>query len=201
MQIIEAYNQDVLENPESVFLGEGKRLAQLAFEAKYEDGPRTTVRISVYDTMERTVKALEGAGLGEWTAPMDPGEITAIALRLPGSYVESETGEDLIALARKYYGVPGKEEAVQPEEAAQESAWTMDSKEYEDKAMLNITDRTEIEEICALMDYVNPSRSDNLFQEGSVEIYCIDQEGIPISFYLPKGALPEKYILRFGDCS
>ena len=66
---------------------------------------------------------------------------------------------------------------------------------------LEITDRALIEELWALMDYSGPCHSDSLFQEGSVEVSCLDREGNSLRCYLPMGVLPEKYILMFGDCS
>ena len=83
----------------------------------------------------------------------------------------------------------------------EQSAQTMDADVVEWMPLVEITDPQEIAELCALMDYEEFCRSDRVFREGYVEISYLDKEGEEHTGYLDKGALPEKYILRFGDCS
>ncbi len=201
--IIQAYNRDVLENPEGAFQGKGRRLASLEFNAWGRAEISTMVRISIYDTMEYTLEALENAGLGEWAAAPDPGEITAISLSLPGNY-EEMTAEEMTDLARKYYGLAGDQEDQEEQEKAElfgETIQATPDREFGLLPALEITDRALIEELWALMDYSDPCRSDSLFREGGVEVSCLDREGNSLRCYLPMGVLPEKYILMFGDCS
>lgn len=201
--IIQAYNRDVLENPEGAFQDKGRRLASLEFNAWGRAEISTMVRISIYDTMEHTLEALEDADLGEWAAAPDPGEITAISLSLPGNY-EEMTAEEMTDLARKYYGLAGDQEDQEEQEKAElfgETIQATPDREFGLLPALEITDRALIEELWALMDYSDPCRSDSLFREGGVEVSCLDREGNSLRCYLPMGVLPEKYILMFGDCS
>ncbi len=197
--IIEAYNQDILEDPEGAFLGKGRRLVGMNFVIKDREGSRVSVRINVYDTMERTVEALENAGFGEWVSPVDPAEITCIKLGLPGGLPEEDvTARDRIALAGKYYGVSGA--WAWEEEEMYEAAETRDGS-YEQNYVVEITDRVQIRELLELMHYTEPCRSDVMFQDGCIEIACVNREGEFFWLYLPKGALPEKYIRMFGESS
>lgn len=199
--IIEAYNQDVLENPEGAFLGEGKRLVCMNFDIRNSEGTSAIVRISVYDTMERTVAAMREAGFEEWVSETDPASIVSMALNFNGSYGKELTKEEKIAMAREVYGVYGDGGAVEDDgEMSAESAETRADTLAEWVPAVEITDRAEIEELCALMDYADSCRSDQMFQEGHAELSYTDREGNTWSCYLPKGVLPEKYILRFGDC-
>lgn len=205
--IIEAYNQDLTQDLEGVFLGKGRRLACMSFDIQDRDGSRAVVRISVYDTMEYTVEALRSAGCEKWMSELDPEEIVSVTLNLPGGYEQDISAEQRIALAREYYGVPDKEtqteDGVLPEEAetfSENAKMTIDE-EYNWSPVLEITDPAEIAELCGLVDYAGPSRSDRTFQEGCLEISAIDKEGSRHRLYLPLGVLPEKYILGFGNCS
>lgn len=199
--IIEAYNQDVLENPEGAFLGTGKRLVNMSFDIKDSKGKSAIARISVYDTMERTVAAMQDAGFGEWVSETDPDAIAGMKLSFYGSYGNEMTKEEKIAAARECYGVYEDGGAGEDNEGiSAESAETITDMLVEWVPTVEITDRAEIEELCALMDYAEASRSDQMFQEGYTEFYYMDREGEAWSCYLPRGVLPEKYILRFGDC-
>lgn len=202
--IMEAYNRDVLEDPSGVFAEKGRRLVGMYFGIKAADGRSARVSISVYDTMEHTVAALEKAGFGEWVSEADPGEIVSVTLKIPGGS-EEQTKEERIAAAREYYGVQGEAGTSEADPAdvkdLQESAPTTEDVKYDTMTGLEITDRAEIDELCALMDYAEPCRSDRMFRDDSIEILCTDREGNQRRLYLPQGALPEKYILRFGDCS
>ncbi len=202
--ILEAYNRDVLENPEGTFRSGGRRLVSMSLEIRDEETGSFIVWISVYDTMERTVEALREAGLGEWVEELDPAEVASVALRM--SIYSSDgldTAGEKIAQAREYYGVYGSGDGQQDGEMPmpEQSAQTMDAEVVEWMPLVEITDPQEIAELCALMDYEEFCRSDRVFREGYVEISYLDKEGEEHTGYLDKGALPEKYILRFGDCS
>ncbi len=203
-EIIEAYNQDLMEDPEGVFLGRGRRLACMSFDILDRDGSSPVVRISVYDTMEHTVEALRGAGCEKWISELNPEEFVSVTLNLPYGFDQDMSEEERIANAREYYGVPLQtEEGILPEEAetSYENTQMKVDREYNWSPALEITDPAEIAELCGLVDYAGPSRSDRIFQEGCTEIYGIDKEGSRQRLYLPMGVLPEKYILRFGNCS
>lgn len=199
--IIEAYNQDVLEDPQGTFWGEGRRLACMDFVITYKSGLRVSVSINVSDTMEHTVEALRDAGFGEWVSAVDPAELKSVMLELPVSVEEELSAGQRISIAREYYGV---QEAVADGALYEgaESVETREDLEYgERRYAVEITDPAQIEELLELMDYSEPSRGERLFQEDCMEILCTDKEGNYRRFYLKKGALPEKYILMFGESS
>lgn len=200
--IIEAYNQDVLENPEGTLRSSGKRLASISFDMRNAQAEGISVRIGIYDTMERTVEALRAAGLEEWVEELDPKEVASVTLSMSiySSYGELDTAARE-KIAREYYGVYGSGEGQTDQESAEESAGPYADREVEWRPVLEITDSEEIEELCALMDYEEYTRSDRLFREGYVEITYLDRAGDSHTGYLERGALPEKYVLRFGDCS
>ena len=152
--------------------------------------------------MERTVEALRAAGLEEWVEELDPKEVASVTLSMS---IYSSYGElDAAArekIAREYYGVYGSGEGQTDQGPAEKSAGPYADREVEWRPMLEITDPEEIEELCALMDYEEYTRSDSLFREGYVEITYLDRAGDSHTGYLERGALPEKFVLRFGDCS
>lgn len=200
--IVEAYNQDVLKDPEGTFRSGGKRLVGISFDMRGENG-NFSVEISVYDTMERTVAALEDAGLGEWVEELDPGELASVTLTLRDYSGSGPDAEETIARAREWYGVYGSGENLRDEEKSMpaESDRTYADRVAEPMPMVEITDSGEIAELCALMDYDWFCQSDYVFRNGCVQIFLTDGEGNSYTGYLERGVLPEKYILRFGDCS
>ena len=203
--IMEAYNQDVLEDPEGAFWGEGRRLACMAFVITDKSGSRVSVSINVSDTMERTVEALRNAGFGEWVSVIAPAELTSVMLELPVGLEEDLSAGQRISIAREYYGVPeaGTEDALHEDAESIVSAETREDWEYGARRYaVEITDPAQIAELLELLDYAEPSRGERLFQEGCIEIPCTDKEGNQYQrLYLKKGVLPEKYILMFGESS
>lgn len=215
--IVRAYNQDLAESPERVVLGGGKLLAQVSFRS-YATGSfsRQTPDnfcLEVYDGMEHTLEALRQAGFGD--ALEVDFQVRAVRLGLGGSFSVLVSGEELVEAARQRYGtddeqmfslngysstviygdIPASEEFSMPAEVFRQIADT----ESTDFA-LSIDDPGEVAELMELLSWREPTnRTDSIFKAGYVyvDIFCTD--GSSKTMYIPKGALPEKYILRFGD--
>ena len=66
------------------------------------------------------------------------------------------------------------------------------------ESSLQITDRGEIEELFGLLDFCSTRSFDSVFAEDYINVMSIMEDGSVRDWYLPQGALPEKYILRFG---
>lgn len=116
------------------------------------------------------------------------------------------SGEDT---AQGVDAVPGEDTASEARtesegaEASEVTGQVLPDREIEEMASMevHITDRTEVEEVLALLSFTEPFRSDLVFRKGYVVISYIDGEGNVRECYLPRGVLPERYILKFWDCS
>lgn len=198
--IAEAYNRDVLDDPEGMLAGRGRLLMRINWEYRETDRGSRRYRdycMNVYDTMERTLEALERAGFGEWTETADPSQIRSVLLGLE-TYSYDMTEAERIEAARKKYGiyVPEETEAQPAAPATVETAAT--TRDLAGPASLKITDPEELKELIPLLEYETPYRSNTLFQEAYIEVLMVDAQGEEIPCYIRKGVLPEKYILRFG---
>lgn len=207
--VIRAYNQDVLEDPEGAFRKEGRLLAQMELHVEEGDGGNIGITLSIYETMERTVEAMCHAGLGEWLRIPEASEIQEVSLILYNDYQPS-TVREIIDMARERYGVYPEETGAgsgsdAPAAAVAELSGAQpivpDTAEEWTVMEVKVDDQAEVEELLSLFSFAKPSRSDMVFRSGYVEISYLDAEGNFRDCYIPRGALPEKYILRFGNCS
>lgn len=208
--IARAYNQDILEDPECALVGSGRLLTRIDCTTLDSDGLSKSFRMSVYETMERTIEALRQAGLGEWVAVEETSNIREIRLSV-NQYYQPTSAEGMINLARKTYGVYTEENPDVPEAAAEdvkvsegemiqsESAQNMSVRSEDWEYALMITDRTEVEELLSWMSYAEPYYVSSVFSGSYVEISYFDMDGNEETGYIPMGVLPEKYILRFGE--
>lgn len=223
LPIIRAYNQDVLENADSVLLNQGRLAAEVELEFRHqmENGSRSweTYTLYVFDSMERTLEALrmtDGVDMN-----VQKPEIQAVLLDLAYQYDEDTDKEVWIERAREVYGVPaqpGKDgdgagqkqaegESEEAEDTGSERAGTtqMDTiptatKEFSDgQCRVVVTDREEIEELEAMLTYIQNYYHRSVFQRRYVSVTVRGEDGDEWMGYLPKGTLPEKYILRFGE--
>lgn len=213
--IVQAYNQDLLESPETIVTGKGRMLASVQMD------PVNSLTIEVYDSMERTVEAMRQAGLEDWVKTAELSEVAALELGLEygygdGATVRGATAEELILAARLTYGIYGEASRGELEDRLQEvrDAWEISraesSQEFEDgdldeyswkeaQLRLEITEPKEIEELLEIVSYAAPDRQSNLFREDYVRIEMKGTDGKEQTAYIQEGKLPEKYILRFGN--
>lgn len=193
-KILEAYNLDCLEDPR-VLVGEGGR--NLLDIRLLSPDVRPGFNLTVCESMQHTIEALEEAGWGDWVADLDPGEVAWIELPL-GSFPAGRdwSREELVALARQTYGVDG----VQGEETKEEgreiqSQESMESYK-EGELELTITDPDHIRTLLGLVSYEDDG--DSIYQRDVIRLYY-EREDRNGYLYLEKGKLPEEILLLFGE--
>ncbi|WP_276950648.1 hypothetical protein [Acetatifactor muris] len=220
LPVIRAYNQDVLENADNMLLNQDKMLAEVELEFRYqsEKGRRwKTYNLYILESMEHTIEALHRTDGLDMEAQKP--EIQSVVLDLGYQYDESVDKAIWIERAREIYGVPaqpGQNEAgrgqtdIRKEEAGegngpgedivQKEAVSVDTEAFPDGGCrVVVTDREEIEELEALLIYIQNYYHRSVFQRRYISVTVKGEDGDEWMGYLPKGALPEKYILRFGD--
>lgn len=237
--IVEAYNEDILENPDRVLLGEGRIAAEVTLRIAYmgEDGmpEEAEIALKVYENMERTMEALKATG---YEAP-DADALGVKAIELEILCDKNAAPQERIAMAREAYGVPeqgeggsgqedtgkdsdtkmdgaGKDgntmsEADGAGEAGQESTGKDSDTEAghgeiaiaetrdEGCASVTVTDPEEVSELFGLLGFEGNYWQDTIFGNEKVLVRLVMEDGSRQTWRLPKGTLPEKYILRFGE--
>lgn len=197
----EAYNRDLEESPEVFIRGGGRRLCRIVL---YGRDYNHRWFLDVYEDMKYTREALRQQGFGTMAEPVQPEAVEEIQLSL-GYRRDGYEAEDLVEWARGIYGVLPKEDAGTEaakifDEPAGEAVETYDSRE-EQEILLHVTERAEIEELLELISYCD-TRSTSVFRPREVGYVTIvpaeDGEDQYYNVTIPLGALPEKYIQRFG---
>lgn len=211
LPLFQAYNQDVLDDPETVLLGKGRVLAgvEIAYGNKY--AYRVFIGLEIYETMSRTIQVLKEMGYEKQMSFKTAAEITSIKLEI-NNLTGTDSAEEIIEAARERYGVFGTEpeETVQAENqekaAAAEVFDTEGTVAAEQKAaveihgiMLSVTDPEEVEELLSLISYKRDDRVVGFLKKRMIDVKMTDKDGTQSTGYIRKGDLPEKYILRFGE--
>lgn len=209
--IAEAYNKDLLENPETVLLNQGKLLTSLELSRSNYRGDYwfRSQRLDIYESMENTIAVLEELGLGDWVEQTDSGEISEIQLSVGNNIGYIHSAPELIKVVRDYYGVyEGSGNAVTIDEmvpGGQEAYADLPPEMYDAGILmydsyLSITSEDEIRELMQLMNRQTPQHTLSAFYKGYVQVNVIvDGQGESVAYFIRKGDLPEKYILRFGE--
>lgn len=204
LSIVGAYNQDVLENPKRTVLKEGKWLSRiyLAIQDNTVATGYITVELDVYDNMEYTLEALKQAGYENAVNAPELSDISSVELLLWYEAYEDDSPAGLIAKARQYYGVfeqskeGSKEEDGRDADKAQE-ADSAPKVRIRERKQVSITARDEVEELNTLISLRSPFSTGSIFDKEWVQIAIVVDNKEEYCF-IPYGALPEKYILRFG---
>lgn len=172
--LVKAYNQDVLAQPERIVTRDGRAFLRVSMRSFGPAGIRDS-ELVILDFMENTLRALEEIGYGEYTADVDSSRVEEIILFLPETEAaEPETAETEGAQA----------EAAQTETAQAEAA----------ERTLRITDRAEIEELLALVDYDEGWFASWERQRGNIiSLQIIEKTGEEWSAGIRKDMLPQKY--------
>jgi len=194
--IMEAYNQDLRMYPEVILQGQGRVLAQINCEIEDSKGDDYSIYMDVYDGMTETIRALQENGFGKWVEEYDVSEIDSLQLNLGYFPDINATPEQLIALARDNYGL--REDWQVREDIVYQEAVQIMTAEVGGEPYILITDKAEIAEILQYCSYTSSYRS-SFFNQGTIRILFTKENGDTNRLYLRRGALPEKYILRFGE--
>lgn len=196
--LFQAYNQDFLEDPETILMGKGRILAGVVIGCSNQYGYSVDCNLEIYETMSRTVEALKQLGYEKQLTPKSAAEIAAIELKT-GSWVNIDSPEEIIAAARKQYGVKAEGSGETSVNGNREAAEVQTVDEHRQEAVLFVTDSGEIEELLALISYNRDYRWIRGFARAMVSVEMTDKDGRRSKGYIRKGDLPEKYILRFGQ--
>lgn len=195
----DAYNQDLEEKPESFIHREGRLFCSISMIIGDSDERRY---LDIYEWMTHTLEALRTYGYAEYAEPPRAEDVEEIRLSLGYRYADNETAWDPVATARDVYGVIREEPAESPEVdygvyGGPEVYRTAAAEEY----MLHITEEDEIRELLELLSYDSGRSSRGVFRLKPVEQVTIvlKEDRREVDVNIPYGALPEKYILRFGE--
>lgn len=213
--IAEAYNRDLLENPATVLLNQGKLLTSLELSrSNYQGDYRfRSQRLEIYESMKNTIAVLNELGLGDWVEQTDPSEISEIQLSVGSNNMGSiHSALELINVVRNYYevyegsGNAGTADEMLPGGQEYAQGYAELDTEVSDAGIpmydcyLSITSEDEIRELMQLMNRQTPQHVYGPFYKGYVQVNVIvDGQGESVTYYIRKGDLPEKYILRFGE--
>lgn len=194
----QAYNQDLMEEPEAILTGKGRILAGVVVDYRNQYGYLVDCDLEIYESMSRTVEALKQLGYEKQMTLKSVGEITAIELKTD-RWVTVDSPEEIIAAVREQYGVKAEGSGEAPVNANGEAAMVQTVDEHCQEAVLFVTDPEEIEELLALISYNRDYRRARGFERAMVSLEMTDKDGRRSKGYIRKGDLPEKYILRFGE--
>lgn len=189
--ICRAYNQDLAERPELVVCGEGRQFANI--DLRKGENFRTYWHFPVYEQMTHTREMLRQYGYEEYAEPVAAEEIDKIKIYLGWSgYELKEENRDPVEVAREYFGAQdgtGQTEMTQDVETVEMP---------DEELVLEITAEEEIEELLGIISYVGGEYAGAFGQTrvGNIKIITTDEQ--EISAWVPRGAMPEKYLLRFG---
>lgn len=200
--ICTAYNRDLEENPGVIIKAAGRLFSVI------QVGNRS---LEVYEDMPHTRAVLREYGYENYADSPDVKDVAEIRLQLNNNYKNANLSKlDLVADARRTYGVFVDDggETIQEDEPKPAGAAYEISDEYasrdqlvdeDGRIALSITDPGEIRELLGLISYEG-RRHISLFSSGemtdAVRLVTADNT---YTVRLYKGALPEKYILRFGE--
>ena len=221
-ELIDAYNQDVLEDPEAILTGKGKLLVSISLGMDYywqdlEVPMRRYYTLDIYDTMEHSKGALNRMNYGDWTVDFQAEDIEEIVLRYTSMSRDKVSGdrpvnsqEEAMDVIRDYFGL----EPLHSASVSEESGVVVQQTEYsftvlnEDgsyseysgaigRLEVSITKQEEIEELIPLLSYATARTYNGIFQSGFLQVRATDKEGNTYQCYLRMGTLPEKYIDKF----
>lgn len=197
-----AYNRDLEENPGEIIKGSGRLFSVI------QVGNRS---LEVYEGMTYTRAALREYGYEDYADSPDVKDVAEIRLRLKNYYKDADLSEiDLVADARSTYGIFGNDggDTIQESEPKPAGAkieisdenkgrdqWTDD----DGRIALSITDPGEIRELLGLISYEGRRRISPFSSGEMTDAVQLVMEDNIYTVRLYKGALPEKYILRFGE--
>ncbi len=194
--LCEAYNRDVEENPEILIRGSGRLLSGIRYW-----GAQGTRWMEVFEGMTHTRKALRDLGYGEYAEPIPVEEIQQIKVTL--GYVDAEQ-EDYIKQAADYFGVYPtgiRMDESEVEEVQREGTVAVETKDYFEaqEVYISITDIEEIQELLALCSNDWYRYRNGLFWDTKIPVTIEKKDGEMFEVYISRGAMPEKFILRFGE--
>ncbi|MCM1120371.1 MAG: hypothetical protein NC543_13535 [bacterium] len=208
-ELAEAYNQDLLEQPQTIILSQGRLLGQIAILQGQNGYSRN---MDILDSMTHTLAALEKNGIHIFNQPTEATEVESITFQVDVSSYWYEGGGAVNAVERSiriHFGVypegmprvSGEDTNPGPGASSDEDdGMSIPETVTEGEYSFTVTDPAEIEELLPLMQYSDSRNNMGVFVDGLVEdVYILERGGVEWRACLRSGALPEKYILRFVE--
>lgn len=208
-ELAEAYNQDLLEQPQAIILRQGRILGQIMVMSEQSERSRN---LDILDSMSHTLAALEKNDIHIFNQPTEVQAVESITFQVNVSSYRYEGGGAVSPVERSirtHFGV--YPESV-PQESESGSNFGLGELPDESGEVLipenvtegeysfTVTDPAEIEELLPLMQYCDSSNNMGVFVDGLVkDVYILERGGVEWRACLRSGALPEKYILRFAE--
>lgn len=192
-ELAAAYNQDLMEHPGAVILGEGRVMGQILMREE----TKSTINLytlDILDGMTHTLEAIERNNIEIFGQPMDAGDVESITFTVDGLGRYWNKGDASISPIergiRGYFGV--YPESLPAPQEPQPDSWGQASYSF------TISDPAEIAQLLPLVQYTNMRHRVGVFTDDFVGGVCIlDRSGTEWSANLRRGALPEEYIQRF----
>lgn len=187
-ELCAAYNKDIQANPKVTIKGDGILLCMVRLYDSNGEGPREAYYLDVYDTMKNTVEVLKKYGFDDFVEVFEAEDTAKISLSL---YLREELqGPELVEVARTAYGAGISDDRVLRLSGTPSAVG------------ITVTDPEEIAELMEFICYNERHAGAGIFYPGMAgQTTLTDKDGTAYQVYIPKGVLPEKYILRFGEIS
>lgn len=192
-ELAAAYNRDLMEQPRSVILGEGRLLGQIQMTVK-RGNVVNNLTMDILEGMTHTLEAMERNGIEIINQPTDAGDVESITFTVDGLSQYRSVGDTSISPAergiRGYFGVY-PEKPPTPQEP-QSSFWGPASYSF------TISDAAEIAQLMPLIQYSGFRHRVGVFSDDIVSgVSILDRSGTEWQVCLRRGALPEEFIQRF----
>lgn len=193
-QVAEAYNRDLLEQPRTVILNQGRTVGQIRMLVECE-GPRRWY-LEVTENMSHTLEAMEQNHIRFSGQSLSAEDVESLSFLVKGAYYWYWGDTRISPEERSIRGCFGVyPESIPPEVEGQPIHEPVESEPLIFR--LTITDPAEIEELLPLIQFIDMRNGNSEFVQGFVgDVSILDRQGTEWSVYIRRGTLPEKYIQR-----
>lgn len=199
-EVAEAYNQDLLGQPEVIIRGEDRLLGQVYVQIRQVNGYTQTLTLDIYEGMTHTLAAMERGGIRIFNQPVEAKDVESITFKVDGSRY-GYRGDASISFVergiRGWFGVYPDSGYEPHPDMASDSEESGQLAEESSTYTFVVTAPEEVEELLELIQYCKKSRN-GVFAKGMVsDVIIQDDYGTEWTVSVRRGALPEKYIQRF----
>lgn len=193
-QVAEAYNLDLLEQPRTVILNQGRAIGYIMMKVEHE-GRETTWYLDVNENMSHTLQAMEQNHIQFQEQSLGVEDVESIFFLVKGASYWY-WGDPRISPAersiRGRFGVYPEHGPVLEGQPVHE----MEGSEPQNFELI-VTDPAEIEELLPLIQFTSMHNGDGEFVQDFVgNVSILDRQGTEWNVYIRRGTLPEKYIQR-----
>lgn len=197
-QVAEAYNRDLLEQPQTVILNQGRAIGQI--QMIENEGRRITWYLDINENMSHTLEAMEQNHIQfqeQFLGPEDVESLTFLVKGSPYWYRGNPRISPAERSIRWHFG-------VYPEHApvlGGQPVCEMEGSEPQNFEF-TIAAQAEIEELLPLIQFTSMHNGDGEFVQDFVGgVSILDRQGTEWNVYIRRGTLPEKYIQRMLEAA